>query len=544
MAYQKTGKSEPHYYSERLKQKLNMLCYAPATVVEAPSGYGKTTAIRDFLETGIPQNTSVYWFTATDEAPAAGFRRLCREIDKIDSGAGQRLLKTELPNAATVGEACDALRSIECKHETYLVIDNFQFLQTNLPASFLIALLEHGGGGLHIIMAAQMFKRDMIAYITGHGILHITAADLRLDAEDIRRYYALAAVDITPEDAHTVFRCTEGWIIGVYLQLCAYRERKSVSDRSGILSLMEHLVWDTLSNEQQTFLLSLSPFDMVTVQQACTLMGCDTLPPSALDALGSPFIRYEAAEKRYELHSILSELLIQKRKERGAAFERQCLLKAGDYYRNEGETDKALAFYMQMKDYERMLSLDLSHITLESIGNVLFPHLALDIAQNCPYEIKKANILSMLQIAWALLTVGKNTEFDLLMAELYTMLDMLEESGAEDASLLRGEWLLVSSWRRLPHLDEMATLLKRAAPLFQGTCSRVILPSAPWCFGNYSQLAVFHNSPGEADREAAALAEYLSMYSRLTAGQRGRRIVSCGAGPLSGKLKRSGDPGL
>lgn len=96
-----------------------------------------TTAIRDFLEAELPQSTPVYWFfTATDETPAAGFRRLCREIEKIDSHAGERLLKIELPNAATIGEATEALRSIQCKHETYLVIDNYQFLQAALPPTF------------------------------------------------------------------------------------------------------------------------------------------------------------------------------------------------------------------------------------------------------------------------------------------------------------------------------------------------------------------------------------------------------------------------
>ena len=93
----------------------------PAAVVEAPSGYGKTTAIRDFLQNVVPQGTPVYWFTAVDESPLAGFRRLCGAINKVDNHAGERLLRIGLPNSANVGEACDALRSVECSQETYLV---------------------------------------------------------------------------------------------------------------------------------------------------------------------------------------------------------------------------------------------------------------------------------------------------------------------------------------------------------------------------------------------------------------------------------------
>lgn len=142
------------------------------------------------------------------------------------------------------------------------------------------------------------------------------------------------------------------------------------SDTPGILALMDHLVWDKLTEAQQTFLLHLSPFEMVSVQQACSLIGCDTLPEYALDAFASPFIRYDPAERQYEVHSILTELFIQKRGERGPAFERQCLLRAGDFCRDEGQTARALGFYIQIPEYERMLSLDLSEMNLEIINGV------------------------------------------------------------------------------------------------------------------------------------------------------------------------------
>lgn len=519
MKHRNSSLTEIHYYSGRLKGKLNQLRFVPAAVVEAPSGYGKTTAIRYWLENDIPPNTPVYWFTAVDESPLAGFRRLCCAINKIDSNAGERLLRIGLPNSANVGEACDALRSIECTQETYLVIDNFQIIQSFLPASFFSALVEHGGKGLHIIIITQMLKHDNITAVAGRRVLHITTADLRLNAEDIQRYYALSGLSINLEDAKGIARYTEGWIIAVYLQLCAFRETRSISDTTGILVLMEQLVWDTLTDEQQVFLLRLSPFEIVTFQQACLLNGCSTLPEYALEALNNPFIHYNPNLRQYEVHSILSDLLLQKRKERGAEFERSCLLTAGDYCRDNGKIGTAVDFYRQAGDYEKILSLDLSSLLLENIGNIPFYELALDIARNCPYETKESHLLSLLHVAWALLAAGKIPEFDNLMDELNGMLNgMLKTNNGEETSLLRGEWLLLSSWRCLPRLQEMTALLRQAVPLFQGTASRVILPSAPWGFGDYSQLALFHSRPGEADREAEALEEFISMYSRVTGG--------------------------
>ena len=110
-------RTEVHYFSDRLKRKLDEVQFARATIVEAPSGYGKTTALRDYLESKAHAGIPVYWFSATEEAPSSGFRRLCLEISKIDDDAGLRLLRIYLPNAVTIGEVCDAIRTIRCRHD-------------------------------------------------------------------------------------------------------------------------------------------------------------------------------------------------------------------------------------------------------------------------------------------------------------------------------------------------------------------------------------------------------------------------------------------
>ncbi len=514
MKPRKSAGNEPHYYSDRLIRKLEALRTAPATVMEAPSGYGKTTAIRDFMEERIPRTATVCWFTIVDESPSASYRRFCQELNKIDSMTEQRLSRIGLPNAANAGETADAIRALDCSKETYFIMDNFQVLPDGVPASFLNAMIEHGGKQLHIIFITQIMKRNLRTAISGRGVLHITAADLRLDAEDILRYYSLSGVKITPEQAESVERFTEGWMIAVYLQMRAYKETGTLSDTDELLVLMEHLVWDKLSEEQQTFLLRASPFAILTSSQACAILGCDKLPDYAQKALSSPFIRYEVAGRRYELHAVLSELLACKRKERGPVFERDCLQSAGDLCRGEGKIKEALEFYAQIKDYERILSLDYSKALQENLVKQPIYTLTLDIARNCPAEIKKINLLPMLCVAWALLNAGLSSEFDVLMKELRRM---LEESDELHTSL-RGEWLLLHSWRRLPDLDRMNKLVRKAAVFLGGTCSRVILPSSPWCFGNHSTLSVFHSKPGQADREADALEEFITLYSRLTGG--------------------------
>ena len=506
-----------HYYSDRSKDKLHLLPAFSSAVVEAPSGYGKTTAVQDYLETAIPHNTRVYWFTAADEAPVAGYRRLCREIEKIDAKAGERLLEIDFPNAFTIGEVCEALLSVECDRDTWLVIDNFHFLCAALPPSFLTALIGHGGKALRVVILTQMLPRATHCAIAGRAFLHIESSDLSLSPEDIRRYYALTGTNLTKEESRKAESLTGGWIIAVYLQLYAYRETGAFSD-TVVWGLMERLWWNKLTDEQQNFFLRLSPFGSVAVRQMCDLLGCDTLPDYAVDCLSIPFIRYDYRQRRYEQHDILLELTAQKRSERGVAFETECFSAAGDLCRREGRIAEALVFYARVDDYERILSLDFSLFIFQEVGSVAFSEITLKIARSCPKEILKRYPLSALRVAWAIRLIEKDAEFGVLM-------DGLDGQLKQDDPLM-AEWLLLSAYRHYPHTDKMLSLVREAEPLFGGNCSRVILPDAPWAFGGCLQMCEFHMKEGEADREADALGEFISIYSRLTNGH------GCGADAL------------
>jgi LuxR family maltose regulon positive regulatory protein len=497
-----------HYYSKHLRKKLDLLDVSQAAIIEAPSGYGKTTAIRDYLEDAAERGDDVYWFTAVDEAPQSLYRRLCREIEKIDGRTGERLRQIDFPNAFTIGDACDTVRSVGCYRRTWLVIDDFQFLRAVLPLPFATALLNHDSDELHIVIITQTLGQDFFS-AAGHGILHITAYDLQLATEDIQCYYALTGANITEAAALKVKKHTDGWIIAVYLQLCAYLETGNFSD-DAVLRLMEHLVWNKMKNEQQVFFMQISMFNTCTVRDMCGMLSCGALPDYAAKSLSIPFVRYIADQQRYELHSILFELVKIKRSERGEAFEKECLIKAGDLCRREGRTAEALDFYVQVKDYERILSLDLTHIVNAGDVNSAFFKIAPEIARNCPAEIRREYPLSMLRVAWALRLLENIFEFEKLMSELD---GFLSEYG-----LLRAEWLLLSVYLHFPELDKMLSGVKNADALFLGNRSRVILPEAPWAFYEYVQLVIFHIQAGEADREADALEEFIALYSRLTNG--------------------------
>jgi len=116
----------------------------------------------------------------------------------------------------------------------------------------------------------------------------------------------------------------------------------------------------------------------------------------------------------------------------------------------------------------------------------------------------------MLCVAWAVRFLENEEEFNSLMGEL--------DSFLPECGPLRAEWLLLSVYLHYPCLEEMVAVVKKAAFLFDGASSSVILPDVPWAFYEYMQLSTFHIRVGAADKEADLLEDFIGIYSHLTGG--------------------------
>lgn len=505
---------EKHYYSDRLVTKLDRLRTVPTTIVEAPSGYGKTTALRDYMRRAPVPEKRIFWLTVTEEPLSSSYRRFAHMVEQIDPIAGQRLRKFVQPNTISLGEICDAIKAITCAQETYFVIDNAHLFYQSLPLCFLNALIEHGGDGLRLVLIAQMLAVSEQCEIACRSCLHITAEDLRLTAQDIRLYFAASGATISLEIAKRIFHYTNGWIIAVRLQFESYLDKSEIMDTDDILSLLERLLWDGLNDQQQQFFLRISLFETVTRNQICLLLGVDDLPDYAQDALRNPLVKYYAASERYELHSLLLKLLARERRALGSAFERACHLAAGDLCRAENRNLEAMQYYQLAAAPLQMLSLDLSALTYERINGVPFVEIAENLLALLPAKVRQANLLKMLQLAWIFLSFAKYNTFDGLMLELDRMLS----ENAQQNRRLRGEWFLLSCWRAFPDLVKMTALLQESKACFQGASSQVIVGDMPWSFGTYYPLACFLTTPGQADATADRLEAFSELHAELTAG--------------------------
>lgn len=441
-----------HYYSDRLKAKLASLINARTTLVEAPSGYGKTTAVRDTLTQNLSSTTPVIWFTAQDEYKESAWERLCYEISKVDAVTGKKLISLGYPNKGNLGMVADALFNINCDMKTYLVIDNFHLLQRELLTGVIQALFEHGGKNLHLIVIRQYVHDDPVLVYSIS--LNITATDLCLSETDIYEYYALAGITVTKEQIADVHAVTEGWVVAVYLQMLSYSETGSFSISTGTLRLMHNLVWRRLNDNEKEFLLRIHAFNSITLQQACFLLNTSVLPAYAAKLLEeNHFIKKNG--ERYELHAILSLLLREEFEALDQTRKIEYLMRTALWYKKSGNTLAALSLFYSLRKYDEIFSLDLSFLGFAFVDKTPYAVLMSNVVNSCPVEIKRNYPSVLLTIAGQLHSAGMEEAYTQLMLELRSIIDDTEE--------LFGEWLLVSALPYLREPEQLIQIYKQAA---------------------------------------------------------------------------------
>ena len=199
-----TGISNVRYFSPRLLAALTGILSSPLTVIEAPMGYGKTVAVREFLRR---ENLAVIWVSVLDSPDGAFWRSLCRELERLpETAETARALRSLGPpfapdDAARRDAALELLESLDFARPTVLVVDDVHLL-ASAPSCvrFFQILARQAMSNLHIVLTTRHFQTDdaLLADLKGE-LARLGPALLAFSEEDIRAYCALCGLKISPD---------------------------------------------------------------------------------------------------------------------------------------------------------------------------------------------------------------------------------------------------------------------------------------------------------------------------------------------------------
>ena len=212
--YSKPGMNQYLITRRRLHQKLDESMACRVTTVTAPAGYGKTTAVLDWVGTcGFP--TAWLSVDSHDNNPATFWRYVCSALDSISDGickdAEYVFSSLELLRANThLNMLIDRLSEVQS--DFLLVLDDLHLIDDPSILEGLSYLIDYLPTRMHLIIISRMeLKLNLAKHKIKWQIRQLEEKDLHFRYEEIFEFYQVRGFILENKEIEKVVTHTEGW---------------------------------------------------------------------------------------------------------------------------------------------------------------------------------------------------------------------------------------------------------------------------------------------------------------------------------------------
>ncbi|MFD5223999.1 LuxR C-terminal-related transcriptional regulator [Microbacterium sp. NPDC058342] len=314
---------------ERLIARLDAEPAPALTVVQAGSGFGKTSLLADWARTR-PDHEPLVWVTADETVrDSVGFwREVLHGIDRTGLLAGSELSRVEVR-----GDIADTLTAslrrgfASLLTPVTLVVDGFERLDGTGIESELIDILTRTDG-LRLVVATQVpSELGSVATASRLDTLHLDAATLRFTDQEIRELAARLGVAASQRELHELRAHLDGWPFGVraVLERHLREESATIADaRHAVFGVptrqptsmdpsyvSSHLLESLRGLDGLELVTVTSVLDAFTLEQA-TVLGAALESHPVLDELESRGLgtwHLDTDPPEYRLHPVLRRAL-------------------------------------------------------------------------------------------------------------------------------------------------------------------------------------------------------------------------------------------
>ncbi len=511
MGKNKGLRSETIYINEKLQNKIGLIQAFPCTMLEAPMGYGKTTAIREILKNG---DFVVFWQRNIESSLSEFWTMLCRLVAEQNLEAAEALLRIGFPTDFNSREkVLQVLTHLSTRRDapTLIILDDYHLIECEETNALLDHLLVSGINGVHIVIATRYTKYFKLEEMVLKGyILHINQEMFKFTPKDITHYYKRCGLSVTPEESIKLYGHTEGWVSALYLLLLGYKDEGQFLATSNIMRLIEKTVYMPFSEAVKDLLLAVSVLDRFTLKQA-THMWKRPDAKLLLDQVveRNAFVSYETKTKHYHVHHMFSEFLkahfdTLSDDERYAIY---CL--AGTWQMEQGAYFTAMRHFHKGKDFGLLLTAlerDLGH-SIHNDNIREFNKFLMD----CPIGERLNHPIALLITAITLFCLN---EMDLFPQICDEYIESVQRPGVKDADALMGEFEILLCLTSFNDINQMLEHVQRASELMSEPV-RFLDQKNSWTFGAPSVLYMFYRESGALEHAVAALKVAMPKYYNL-----------------------------
>jgi ATP/maltotriose-dependent transcriptional regulator MalT len=375
----------------RLTAVLDQGLTAALTLISAPAGFGKTTALSEWLryrETVEGCPLIIAWISLDDgdNDPNRFLRYVVAAMRKAAPSAAEAieaLIQSAQPPPAPVLLTAFINELIALSQECILVLDDYHVIQARAVHEAVVFLLDHLPPRLHVVVSTRADPPLPLPRLRARGSLcELRAADLRFTADEAAAFLIEAmGVSVSRTDIAALADRTEGWIAGLQLAALSMRDQ---ADMSKFLAaggthryIVDYLAEEVLNRQPdaiQSFLLRTSILDRLC-GPLCDAVLEDAAPRDAPEERSSQsqaaleqlersnlfLIPLDAERQWYRYHHLFADLLRARLRSTEPSLVPDLHTRASAWYEQQALTAEAIGHALAGSDLARTARLIEQH---------------------------------------------------------------------------------------------------------------------------------------------------------------------------------------
>ena len=460
---------------QRLMTKIDEEIKAKLIFVTAPAGYGKTTAVGEWVRLkGLPAG----WLSldTADNNPIRFFDYLGAALNHVSPGISEQVLPSiyskEAPDLkAVITQIINYLYSFT--DDFVLIVDDYHMIHDTSIHESMVFLILHAPENMYIIIISRTDPPLCLPQLKAKGKLReINAGDLRFTSDETAAFYNKLNITLSSQELQLLESRTEGWAAMINWAALLIEKKKDISGalhafRGDSLELTTYLseeVFTFWPEEIREFLL----FTSIIRQMDADLCDCLTGRSDSRDLLEElshhhTFISVVSQEEElYRCHFLFAQFL-----QKQFASTRGDLLpllhkKAAQWYEKKGNDSDAFFHYLQGGCFEQALFM-LENKAPEIIKSTKDISTLVNCYKLLPQQLIEENPMLCLTYGWVL-SLGGQMKESLLWARKAEKAN--KERRHKDQEENNRKWV--------KHLDGEIALLKAYIALLQKNLLQIV----------------------------------------------------------------------
>ncbi len=509
------NKKSKIYFPDRVIEGMGKIASYPLTVVEAPMGYGKSTAVRETLRaTGLND----LWINIDDDSVGNIWTEICESIGSFHEEVSKNLLALGPPEDKTKRqEALSIIKKAKLDSKMVIVLDGYHVISSESINKFLEQLAMKEILNLHIVLITRFMEMKSINELSAKGYVHhITKEMFELSSLEIKKFYKLSGISLKDKEADQIFAITEGWYMGLYLLRESYNKNENIELTKKMYDLIENTVYANESKDVKDFLQSISFLKDFNINQAMDISGKTNVENIIKEIIcKNGFLNYNEKSNSYHLHHIFSKYLQEGFKQKDIAYKREYYERIANYHLAQGNHLEAMDNYYKIGDFENILST--VEVDKGQSIYIVDQETFRKYFEECPKPLRQQHPIAMLIYAICLFSFNDMERFNQVCAEFEEIIQMDTIHDRESLLALKGEYEVLLTFTKYNDINQMLVHIKKAAGLLKQSVKFLDTKSS-WTFDAPSILYMFYREPGTLYHDVQNLKEAIPIYSKLTEG--------------------------